>query len=213
MDDRSSLHAKRIKEGLEQIARFRENSENAWSANFKIWKDRVRQSLAELFGDKHEYTTRFRGLSFWAMRMQLGEARWDRRDQELFDKHLFVAEQLLTDCLEEIGVAPPESQQLADKVPHSRVSPVTVNVTNVLSQNVEVQMVQLLAGLDNLGLSREKRAEAEKLARELENETRGEQRWPVLSKTLESLKGLGKTVYKEVAVPLLLEMLKKQAGV
>lgn len=213
MNDRSSLHVRRIKDGLEQIARFRQGSENAWSANFKSWKDRIRQSLAEVFGDKHDYTTRFRGLTFWAMRMQMGQARWDRRDQEIFEKHLHVAEQLLTDCLEEIGVAPPESQNLADKVPQDRVSPVTINVTNVLSQNVEVQMTQLLADLDTLGLSREQRAEAEKLARDLEQESKGQQRWPVLSKTLESLRGLGKAVYDRVAIPLLLEVLKKQAGV
>src|SRR5713226_4635945 len=140
MDDRSSLHVKRIKEGLEQISWFRQSGENAWSSNFKAWKDRVRQSLAEVFGDEHDYTIRFKRLSFWLMRMQMGQARWERRDQEKFESDLYLAEQLLTDCLEEIGVAPPATETESGKPPKGHASPVIVNVTNILSQTMNVQI-------------------------------------------------------------------------
>lgn len=50
------------------------------------------------------------------------------------------------------------------------------------------------------------------LAAEIQQEANGKQQWSVLAKSLDGLRELGKTAYKEVALPLLLELLKKQAG-
>jgi hypothetical protein len=54
--------------------------------------------------------------------------------------------------------------------------------------------------------------QAKKYAQELAEEAKGQQRWPILAKSAEALKSLGKSVYENVALPLLLEMIKKQLG-
>jgi hypothetical protein len=213
MDDRVKLHVRRIADGLSQIASFRDGSVSDSSPDFQAWKDRITHSLSEVFGPSHSYTLRFSRLRYFVFRRVGLSQVQKQRDPQVFNRDLALAEQILTDCLDEIGVAPPLSQEVGEKDAGNSASAITVNVMNVLSQNVEVHMTQLLAGLKNLGLSKEQHEEAEKLARELEKETKGEQRWPAISKTLESLRSLGKTVYKEIAIPLLLEMLKKQAGV
>jgi hypothetical protein len=123
-----------------------------------------------------------------------------------------LSEQLLADVLEELDVAPHIPSISSQRTSSSLTPPIVINVTNVLSQTLDVQMTQILASLDDLGLSHGERSQAEKVARELEQEAKGQQRWPVLSKSLETLRGLGKSVYERVAIPLLLEMLKKQAG-
>ena len=53
---------------------------------------------------------------------------------------------------------------------------------------------------------------AQKLAKELEAESKGKKRWSVLAKSLDALKAMGKAVYERVAIPLLLDMLKKEVG-
>ena len=47
---------------------------------------------------------------------------------------------------------------------------------------------------------------------DLNEEANGPQRWPVLAKLVDAVRDTGAVAYKEVAIPLLLEMLKKQAG-
>ena len=49
-------------------------------------------------------------------------------------------------------------------------------------------------------------------AKELEAESKGKKRWSVLAKSLDALKAMGKAVYERVAIPLLLDMLKKEVG-
>lgn len=75
-----------------------------------------------------------------------------------------------------------------------------------------VQISQLYVELESLGLPKSVESEEKLRAAELEAEVRGEQRWPTLAKTLDSIKAFGKPVYEKVAIPLILEMLKKQAG-
>jgi len=72
MDKRTNLHVKRLREGLEQIIQFRQNNENAFSTTFKGWKQRIKQSLGELFGSVHDYTKQFSRLTFWELRMSIG---------------------------------------------------------------------------------------------------------------------------------------------
>ena len=83
---------------------------------------------------------------------------------------------------------------------------------NILKQTASVEVNQVVAVLDDLGLAPEQRKEAETVARELADEAQGEQRWPVLAESLAKLKALGKHVYEKIAIPLLLDMLKRQAG-
>jgi len=123
-----------------------------------------------------------------------------------------LAEQILSDALEEFEVAPPVATNALERVTNSTTPQIIVNVSNVLSQTVEVEINQVLASLDDLNLSEEEHTQAEKYAKELAKETKGQQRWSVLSKSLDALKAIGKSVYERVAIPLILEMLKKQAG-
>lgn len=210
MDERKKLHIKRINEGRDQIAEFLQKNENAFSPTFQAWQQRIKQSLSELFGQDHGYSRRFSSLYFHAPRMTPGERSWDFRDQSNFEKHISLAEQILSEAIEEFEISPPATELEKESV--SVPPQIVVNVNNVLSQTVEVEMSQVLASLDGLNLSGEERAQAERYAKELDEEVKGEQRWPVMSKTLDSLKTIGKSVYERVAIPLLLEMLKKQAG-
>jgi hypothetical protein len=212
MEERSQLHIRRIREGLTQLAEIRKRGENAFSPDFKAWKQRVAQSIREVFGKDHDYTRRFARLGFWETRISLGQHRWSPQDQKKFEEDAVLAERLLSDVLEELDVAPRVRESGRQKASRTSVTPIIINVKNVLSQTVDIAMSQLLSSLDDLPLSGGERAQAEKLARELADEARGKQRWPVIAKTLEMLKGLGKSIYERVAIPLILEMLKKQAG-
>jgi len=210
VDERKKLHVKRITEGRDQIAAFRQGSENAFSPTFLAWQQRIKQSLGELLGKDHDYTRRFSHLYFWETRVTPEEFRWSSRDQRVFEDDLSLAEQILSDAIEEFEISPPSSA--LEKVPASAVPQIVVNVNTVLSQTVEVEISQVLASLDGLALSAEEREQAETYAKELAREAKGQQRWSVLSKSLDSLKAIGKSVYERVAIPLILEMLKKQAG-
>ena len=212
MEKHRNLHLRRIREGLDQLAEFKQGSDNAFSPKFKAWKERITQSLGELFGKDHDYTRRFSCLTFWELRMSLGEHRWSHQDQNKFENDLALSEQILNDALEEFEIAPPSVKSLSKNEPVGSAQPIIVNVTNVLSQTVEVQLSQIFDSLKDLNLSDEERTFAEKQAKELAEEARGQQRWNILAKSLEALKALGKSVYQRVAIPILLEMLKKQLG-
>ncbi len=212
MNKRNELHAKRLRECLNQITQFESGETIATSPEFQTWQERAEQSLKELFGKDHDYTRRFNRLRFWETRVSIGSFSWTGDDQDTMHNDLSIAKQILSDALEEIELVPTVDHPTPERKSQHSTSSVVVNVTNILSQTVEVQMSQLLTNLSNMGLSPSDLAAAEQHANELANETRGQQRWPVLSKSLDALKVLGKAVYENVAIPLLLEMLKKQAG-
>lgn len=212
MDERTKLHVKRLRVGLEQIIQFRQDSENAFSTTFKGWKQHVKQSLGELFGSDHDYTKQFSRLNFCEFRSSIGKRHWTYRDQEKIESDLSLAEQILSDALEEFEIAPPVATAVLERASTVAAPQIIVNVNNVLSQTVEVEINQVLASLGDLDLSEEEHTRAEKYAKELAKETKGQQRWSVLSKSLDALKAIGKSVYERVAIPLILEMLKKQAG-
>ena len=214
MDKKINLYIQRLRKGLAQISSFRHNDENAWSENFKIWKQRTQQNLKALFGEDHEYFTRFRRLRFWAMRASLVEAvRWSPEDQQDFEQDLAIAESIVSDALEEYDAEPPTTTQSPTESTRPKTTPqIIVNINNVLSQTNEVNLSQIMKSLDDLELPTKKHKEAKKLANELEAESKGEKRWHVLGKSLDALKGMGKAVYEHVAIPLLLDMLKKEVG-
>ncbi len=213
MDDQHSLHVKRLEQALGQLPAFRERDQPAWDPEFQRWKDRALQSLRFLWGMKNEYVIRFQRLGFWQLRVVRSNERvWDDRDQTRFDADMLSAEEIIRDALEEVHVAPSQSPSQPAATPGRPPTEITVNVTNVLSQSTTIQLTQVLAELDELDLSREERDQATKLTQELAAEARNQRRWPVLARPLEQLRAMGKTVYERVAIPLLLEMLKKQAG-
>lgn len=215
-----ALHIKRIEEGYQRIAEIRNKKLTAHDVEFSSWRDRVIQSLHHLYGQGHEYSRRFNALLFWNPRATLDSAltgsyrsgpTWLRKDQEIFDGDLHLAEQILADALEELNITPKMEEKVSTDT--KKISPtIVVNVHNILSQTTSVQMSQIVSNLNNLELSDKDRASVEKHANELSEEARGEQRWPVLAKSLDALKSFGKSVYEQVAIPLLLEMLKKQTG-
>ncbi len=216
MNNTKDLHARRLQKALEQIEEFRQQNITAHDGKFEDWKERVEQSLGALFGKNHDYTKRFGWLSFWEMRADIGYGlNWTRQDQETFDKDLAKAKSLVTDALEELPLVPSPQAGGTPASPslHRQQPPIIINVQNVLSQTTKVEISQLFSDLESLGLSPEKLEEAKKSAEELAAEAKGQQRWTILAKSLEALKSVGKQVYERVAIPLLLEMLKKQMGI
>jgi hypothetical protein len=213
MDDLKSLHTKRLNEYFEHIPRIKgDRKVNAWEPRFKVWKDNVKHSLVELFGEKHGYTRRFIRLKFWEMRASLmEEVVLDQDDQKRFSDDLNTAELLLGDALEElnIDITPAETQpEPTEQQPPQFV----INVNNVLTQTTTVNVEQVIENIDRLDLPDEEKALAKLHAKELSEEANGQQRWPVLAKWIQKIRDLGQSAYKEIAVPLIIEMLKKQMG-
>ena len=91
-----------------------------------------------------------------------------------------------------------------------KTPPVVVNVFNTLSQTTTVTFSQVIEAAESL--PPEQREGARAAAEEFKTEADGQQRWPVLARPLEKLQALGKPAYEKVALPLLLEFIKKQAG-
>jgi hypothetical protein len=217
MNNKKELHLGRLRESLQDITSFRDNRVTAFDPNFKTWKDRTKQSLDELFGSEHNYTRRFSSLVFQEICLRVNftgrgsGSGWSSRDQETFDNDLDSAHAILKDALEEFPILAKQVPPTTAETPSPRHH-IVVNVTNVLSQTTHVELSQILSTLDSLGLSHDELPQAKTYAQELAAEAQGQQRWPILAKSLEVLKSMGKSVYENVALPLLLEMLKKQTG-
>jgi hypothetical protein len=64
-DQKRTLHLKRIQEGLAKIAEIRRKRIRPQDSEFQTWDERTSQSLGEVFGKEHDYTSGFRRLSFW----------------------------------------------------------------------------------------------------------------------------------------------------
>ena len=121
LDPQKALILKRLEDGLEQIAGIRGRGLDAHHQDFQRWKGRVGQGLVFLFGETHEYTIRFRVLSFWSRQMApLGGPAWPSRDQARFERDLARAEQVLSDAIEELdamssGAGASDNQVVAGK--------------------------------------------------------------------------------------------------
>jgi hypothetical protein len=219
MNGQKDLHLRRLHESLEAIQQFRDGRINAADPRFRLWQQRTLQSLRELFGEDHQYVSRFLSLQFRNLHHRVATLRpggglvpgWSQEDQTIFENGLQFAHAILSDALEEFSILATQAQPAATSMP-SKQPQVVVNVTNVLSQSTHVELSQVISNLDSLGLLPDQLAQAKKHAEELAEEAHGEQRWPILAKSLEKLKSMGKSVYENVALPLLLEMLKKQTG-
>jgi hypothetical protein len=208
------LHLGRLRKGLAAIPGIRAGSDRALDPSFGSWKSRSEQSLGVLFGEQHQYTRDFSHLNFWLPRVTFGPGPvgWSSHDERQFQEDLIRAEQILTDALEEVEVFEPPVPTIPPVPRSASQPPLSVTVVNILSQTNVVQIKQLYAEIESLNLPQSVEREAKLKAAELEAEVRGAQRWPILAKTLDGIKSLGKPVYDRIAIPLLLEMLKKQAG-
>jgi len=215
------LHLKRLQDGRAAIKRLRPATSLAPA--FKHWRERTERSLLELFDEDHPYYDDFSTLSFsdgWPDEPD----DWTLEDQETFEHDLNEAERILGDAIEEAehlmpGANVARTASGAEAIPRATsgeqkraMSAVHVNVYNVLSQMTIVSTAQIVASLHELDLSPSDRTAAEKLVEEFEREAEGKQRWSKLGKTVDRLKDLGASIYEKVAVPLLLEYLKRQVG-
>jgi hypothetical protein len=217
MDEQKKLHYDRLRASLKTNEEFQARRLDANNPDFSSWVDRTKNSLMTLFGEEHNYTLQFANLRFRKMRLHRhGEPReWSEEDQEKFEGDLKCAQQILTDAIEEYECVLAKSGPMPDPIQPTGIfptPPIVINIHNILSQTTQVQLQQLIANLDNMGLSQEELAQAQLNAEELDKEMRGSQRWPVLAKHLDALKSMGKAVYQNIAVPLLLEYLKREMG-
>jgi len=217
MNGQTDLHLSRLRESLKTINTFRDDRITAYDSSFKTWRECIQQSLNALFGEQHAYTRRFSSLQFWEPRLRARMSRssdpaWSHRDQEIFYNDLDRARAVLTDAIEKFPVLADQASPVTASASSARPQ-IVVNVTNVLSQSTHVELSQILTTLDSLGLPPDKLSEAKMHAKELAEEAQGQQRWPVLAKSLEALESMGKSVYENVALPILLEMPKMQTGV
>ena len=155
----------------------------------------------------------FLGLRFSESRFTVGKPTGPtQRDRQIFGMGMKRAEGIIAAAIEEAEIPAERIETTRQGAPRA-IPQLVVNITNTLSQVTNVEIAQVLQNLNNLGLTQPQKQEAERLAKELDAEVKGQKRWPIITKCIEGLKAVGDTVYKQVAIPLLLEMLKKDMGV
>src|SRR2546430_10955068 len=214
-DPQKELHIGRLRESLEQLLEWRKTPGAARTQGFQNWRERTKHSLMQVFGRDDEYTKRFSKLSFCVPRMVVhgGTSMWTQDDERACREDIYKAEQLLKDALEEAPGIQKSVAKHHSPIPASQEAPaVVVQVLHVLAQQTSVDVRQLVASIEAMPLDQESKRAAEEHVRLLEEEARGQHRWSVMAKSLDFLKGLGKGVYEKVALPLLLEIIKRQAG-
>jgi hypothetical protein len=212
MDPKKALHIKRLKESLEQIPVLIEGGKTSQDVEFKTWHDQTRRSFTGIFGDGSSYCRDFLGLRFSEVRFTMGKPTGPtQRDREIFEVGMRRAEGIIAAAIEEAEIPAERIEPIKEEVPRP-IPQLVVNITNTLSQVTNMEIAQVLQNLNNLGLTPSQKQEAEHLAKELDLEVKGQRRWPILAKYIEGLKTIGDTVYKQVAIPLLLEMVKKEMG-
>ena len=151
MNSQNDLHLRRLQESLQDIQVFRDKRVNAFDSKFKTWKGRTQQSLEVVFGKDHGYTRRFSHLVFWETRITPDEVHWSSQDQKVFEDELTLAEQIISDAIEEFRISPAASR--LEKVPAS-ASPLGKEKMDILiswskaqSKIVASALYQLLLGV------------------------------------------------------------------
>lgn len=212
MDPKKQLHLKRLKESLNQIPTLLSGGKTSQDVEFKTWYDQTRRSFTEIFGDGSSYCRDFLRLLFQEPRFIGGRPTGPGpRDREIFAASMKRAEAIIAAAIEEAEI-PSEKIEPPRKQVLTPTPQLVINITNMLSQVTNVEIAQVLQNLNNLGLTPSQKEEAGRLATELDAEVKGQKRWPILARCINGLKTIGDTVYKQVAIPLLLEMLKKEMG-
>lgn len=221
MTSQHDVHLRRLREGLDALPGLATHSDRVRSPEFRTWKSRTLQSIQELFGPTHTYASRFTRLQFWVTRVapRNGGFTWTKDDQSAFERDSHIAAQLLRDAIEEASVvqttavepnpSPPPERAPVQVAPHPTIN---VTVQTLMTQTTHIELSQVIVNLGKLSLSNLERERAEEAAKELSAEMGGEGRWPMLATSLDKLKSIGKGVYEHVALPLLVEYIKKQSG-
>jgi hypothetical protein len=205
--NKRELHLDRLRRGLAKISELSTRDARKDDPEFEAWRQEMIQALDVVLPDDN-YSIRLANTSF---NDHAGSYSYNYiPDHQKYRLNgLRAAELLLTAAIEEAELGPQTSQM---KPSPEKEPSIVVNVTNVLTQTVHVELTQLFRAIDALDLAPAERERAKNFAAEIQQETNGKQQWSVLAKSLDGLRELGKTAYKEVAIPLLLELLKKQAG-
>jgi len=211
-DPRRPLKINRLRSARGRIDEFAGREPRLDDPDYTEWDRAVRSLLTELFGAS-SYLLRFRQLTVRPISYSFGgSTEWSANPKESWEIGLRQAARILDEALEEaeIKLPDPESARAGPRTP----TPLVVNISNqnVFSPEIHITISQVLQRLDGLGLSASEKALATEQVQELEAETKGEKRWPMIARSLEAIKSMGKSVYKEVAVPLLVEFLKHEAG-
>ena len=113
-------HRSRLAQALEQLRSFRTKAVNAHHPDFEAWKARTHGTLHEVFGSG-QYVRAFANLHFCEPRvyfMRTGNERpqWLGMDQQRFDRDAAVAEQLLTDAIEDLAEKSDDSNNVSGGV-------------------------------------------------------------------------------------------------
>lgn len=216
MDERQKLHLRRLKECADQIDDLKEGT--AEDPGFDRWRGKVKRALKVLFGEESDYSDAFWHLNFRVPGLVLGDPsanQWTRRDEENYQEDLTRAQSIIEEAIEEAVMARPtpnSPRQQREPDPKLQMPPIVVQQIQSVSQMQEVSLSQVIGSIDDLGIEEEEREETKRLAEEFRREAEGKRRWDSLGSILEKMRGLGETVWKQVAVPLIVEMARREAG-
>jgi hypothetical protein len=212
-DPRRKLKIRRLDDELDRIPGFLERSPLLDDPDFQEWERTVDSLLNELF-DPGTYLLRFRQLTIRPIVYGMGGAKWYADPDKAWKSGLTHASKILREALEEASVEMPPARQPVppERSPHPPLT-VTINNQNVFSPSIHVTVSQLMEQLNRMGLTPGENAAARESLATIEEETKGAKRWPIIAQSLETLKSLGKNIYKDVAVPLIVEFLKSEMGV
>ena len=211
-DPRRPLKLRRLQKERERIQGFLGRAPDLEDPEFEEWEAAVHSLLVEIFG-ANEFVLRFKQIKCRPISYgSNGYQDWYADPVQAWTAGLAHAEKVLREALEEGEMAiPQEYTPAATRDPRPSVQ-VVVNNQNIFSPTVHVSVEQLFVQLDAMPLSPAEQAEAKELLTELDAETKGAKRWPLIARSVEALKSLGKGVYKDIVVPLLVEFLKHEAG-
>lgn len=207
VDPHRALKLKRLKEARDRISEFRSRKPSESDSEFNDWRRSVADLLQALVGSG--YVMRLHSVRFSAVTHNyIRGSRVSGDPIKTWQSALKQADTILEEAIEEAELGP-EASPSAETVSASPPS-VTINLNNVFSPTVHVTFAQIVTQLEELRLPKAAHEKALEHLKELESQTTEGESWPVIAKSLEAMKAIGKGVYEKVALPLLVEFLKRQ---
>jgi hypothetical protein len=209
------LLVQRLRDSIEKAGELSARLPVLHDPEYDEWSKGTIHVLSELFGTTtFGYHMRFVQVTCRATTSVRGGQRAFRPDyRTVWTEGLRQKEMVLREALQEAELGPRDPTHVLTPIAATQGhAPVVVNVHNVFSPSIQISFNQLIARLDALPLEASEREAARTELEAIESEVRGSGRWPVIGRSLEALKSMGKSVYKEIAVPLIVEYLKREAG-
>lgn len=216
------LKVQRLRTALEAIPTLARRDPLLNDPEFTEWRNGVAQLLTELFSPTNMlgYTGRFARISFHSTIRPRGlhtKPVFQADFRERWANGLQQAATVIREAFEEAELGPAATMAPPTTVVERREAPIVINVSNTVSNSfsptVHVTFNQLMTELDSMQLPSAERERAKEELGLIEAETKGNQRWHVIGRSLEAIKAIGKGVYKDIAIPLIVEYLKHQSGV